>query len=68
MTTFSHCQLFERLSDLISISFTGGVDLLEEGGGISLFNPAAHKELKDQGTFQVARLVDITYIITRILS
>ena len=37
--------LFERLSDLISISFADTVDRLEEGG-ISLYNPAAHKELK----------------------
>ena len=48
---FLHPQpLFQRLSDLISISFADAVDRLEEGG-ISLYNPAAHKELKDEGTF-----------------
>ena len=49
---FVHPQpLFERLSDLISISFADAVDHLEEGG-ISLYNPAAHEELKDEGTFK----------------
>ena len=49
---FLHPQpLFERLSDLISISFADAVDDLEEGG-ISLYNPAAHEELKDEGTFK----------------
>ena len=49
---FLHPQpLFERLSDLISISFADAVDRLEEGG-ISLYNPAAHEELKDEGTFK----------------
>ena len=49
---FLHPQpLFERLSDLISISFADAVDRLEEGG-ISLYNPAAHEELKNEGTFK----------------
>ena len=49
---FLHPQpLFERLSDLISISFADAVDRLEEGG-ISLYNPAAHRELKNEGTFK----------------
>ena len=43
--------LFERLSDLISISFADTVDHLEERG-ISLYNPAAHEELKGEGTFR----------------
>ena len=48
---FLHPQpLFERLSDLISISFADAVDYSEKGG-ISLYNPAAHEELKDEGTF-----------------
>ena len=48
---FLHPQpLFERLSDLISISLADAVDRLEEVG-ISLYNPAAHEELKDEGTF-----------------
>ena len=49
---FLHPQpLFERLSDLISISIADAVDRLEEVG-ISLYNPAAHEELKDEGTFK----------------
>ena len=49
---FLHPQpLFNKLSDLISISFADAVDVLEEGG-ISLYNPAAHEELKFEGTFR----------------
>ena len=49
---FLHPQpLFERLSDLISISFADAVDHLEEVG-VSLYNPAAHGELKEEGTFR----------------
>ena len=43
--------LFERLSDLISISFADVVDHLEEVG-VYLYNHAAHEELKDEGTFK----------------
>ena len=49
---FYHPQpLFNKLSDLISISFPGVVDYLEEEG-IPIHSYAAHEELKDEGTFK----------------
>ena len=49
---FLHPQpLFNKLSDLISISFPGVVDYLEEEG-IPIHSYAAHEELKDEGTFK----------------
>ena len=49
---FLHPQpLFNKLSDLISISFPGVVDCLEEEG-IPIHSYAAHEELKDEGTFK----------------
>ena len=49
---FLHPQpLFNKLSDLISISFADAVDYLEEEG-IPVHNYAAHEELKDEGTFK----------------
>ena len=49
---FLHLQpLFNKLSDLISISFPGVVDYLEEEG-IPIHSYAAHEELKDEGTFK----------------
>ena len=49
---FLHPQpLFNKLSDLISISFPGVVDYLEEEG-IPIYSYAAHEELKDEGTFK----------------
>ena len=48
---FLHPQpIFERLSDLISISFADTVDCLEEEC-IYLYEPGVHEELKVQGTF-----------------
>ena len=44
-------HLFNKLSDLISISFPGVVDYLEEEG-IPIHSYAAHEELKDEGTFK----------------
>ena len=56
---FLHPQpLFQRLSDLISISFADAVDHLEERG-ISLYNPAAYGELKYEGTFREDLLTSI---------
>ena len=49
---FLHPQpIFERLSDLISISFVDAVNHLEEKC-IYLHKPNAHNELKLQGTFE----------------
>ena len=49
---FLHPQpIFDRLSDLISISFADVVDQLEKRG-IYLNKPRAHEELKVQGTFE----------------
>ena len=49
---FLHPQpLFNKLSDLISISFPGVVDYLEEEG-IPIHSYADHEELKDEGTFK----------------
>ena len=49
---FLHSQpIFERLSDLISISFADTVDCLEEVC-IYLYEPGVHEELKVQGTFE----------------
>ena len=49
---FLHPQpIFERLSDLISISFADAVDCLEEEY-IDLLEPGAYEELKVQGTFE----------------
>ena len=49
---FLHPQpLFNKLSDLISISFPGVVDCFEEEG-IPIHSYAAHEELKDKGTFK----------------
>ena len=48
---FLHPQpLFNKLSDLISISFDDVIDCLEEES-IPIHNYAAHEELKDKGTF-----------------
>ena len=46
---------FLRGSDLINISFADTVDHLE-GGGISLYNPAAHEELNDEGFIFITRI------------
>ena len=49
---FLHPQpIFDRLSDLISISFADAVDCLEEEC-IDLYEPGVHEELKLQGTFE----------------
>ena len=49
---FLHPQpLYNKLSNLIIISFADAVDQLEDEG-ISLYNPAAHIELKNEGTFR----------------
>ena len=49
---FLHPQpLFEMLSDLISLSFADAVDKLANKG-FNLDNPAAHEELKYEGTFE----------------
>ena len=45
----------ERLSDLINFSFADAVDHLE-GGGISLYNPAAHEKLNDEGFIFITRI------------
>ena len=48
---FNPQPLFDRLSDLISISFADAVDQLEENS-IYLHIPNAHEELKEKGTFK----------------
>ena len=49
---FLHPQpLFDKLSELISISFADAVDHLEEECDIDL-PPGAHKQLKNEGTFE----------------
>ena len=49
---FLHPQpLFNKLSDLISISFPGVIDYLEEEG-IPIHSYAAYEVLKDKGTFK----------------
>ena len=49
---FLHPQpLFDKLSELISISFADAVDHLEEECDIYL-PPRAHKQLKNEGTFE----------------
>ena len=55
---FLHPQpLFDKLSELISTSFADAVDHLEEECDINL-PPGAHKQLKNEGTFE-KRLLEL---------
>ena len=62
---FLHPQpIFERLSDLISISFADAVDRLEDNH-IYLYDSGIHEELRVQGTFEEKLLTSSNSLLSQ---